>query len=528
MTRQKTLAKLLCPKCGNEGMWHFGYTTNAVPIPRYMCKKCKRTTTKPRPPSNPVSMREGLPESKVYLVTAAQNATPIHKGFWKALHQCKKFYKAELAVIPGRYRNPTSIWTQHNAEHEWWDSAVLPFLCTSKNGQGWIALNNRLVILGDVKVQWAAQSPLVGLDALTKDKSGIVGHGSRGMRSIATPQHKHPKIMYTTGACTLRNYTDTKRGAIAKFNHCIGALIVEVSGDIFHVRQLNATKSGSFIDLDLEFTQDGVRPAPPALTITLGDAHHRFFASNVKKATFSSKSSMVNLLKPRYIVWHDVIDFHARNHHSDDDWLARYAIYKEGLDNVKEEFDQAIKFVAQNTPSFAKSVIVSSNHDRAALRWLKNTDFRKDPVNISFYLELAQSVIATARKTEGGVSYDEPFVLYGEKREPSIRFLRLGESFVLNNVEYGFHGDIGPGGSRGSTRNLSRMGIKVTKGHSHVAEILDGCYSAGKCTDMLEYEVGAPSAHTNSHVVHYANGKRAILTVVNGTYCLPRKKLTEK
>ena len=220
-----------------------------------------------------------------------------------------------------------------------------------------------------------------------------------------------------------------------------------------------------------------------------------------------------------------MIDFHARNHHHVNDWITRYTIHKEKMANVKKEFDGALLFVRTRTPPETQSVIVSSNHDRAALRWLKEVDFRDDPENADFYLELTRMVLKTARKYPGGITYDEPFVLYGEQQNHSnIRFLRRGQSFVLGQVEYGFHGDVGPNGSRGSTQNLSKMGIKVTKGHNHTAEIIDGCYSAGKCTGVLEYEVGQPSSHTNSHVVQYANGKRVIVTIINGRFCLPRPK----
>lgn len=508
-----------CPQCGSGDLVNAGDTTNHTSKPRYQCPLGHRTTTPLKtPPPEVVPARKKLPTSKVYVVTSAQNATPIHKPTWQTIQQIVKYHDAELAVIKGRYKNPTSQWTQNNKDHEWWDPAVVPYLC-----EGWIPLNERLVILGDVKVQWAARNPLIGMDALTKDKSGIVGHGSRGLRSIATPQYKHPKLMLTTGACTVRNYTDTKQGKLGAFNHCLGALIVEIDGDAFYVRQLNATKQGHIIDLDMEFTPEGVRPAGRALSVSMGDTHYRFIQPHVVKATFDDRDSIMKLLKPKYLFWHDVIDFHTRSHHHDEDWLTRYAKWKFGMECVRTEFTEAVQFMNKRTPPDCESKVVSSNHDRAAAKWLKKADFRDDPVNAEFYLEIAQEILASARRTEGGVAYDDPFITYGRKiAAPNVKFLEQGESFVLAGVEYGFHGDNGPNGSRGSTKNLSKMGVKVTKGHSHTAEIIDGCYSAGKSTGPLEYEQGSPSSHSNSHVVQYANGKRSILFIINGRYCLPR------
>ncbi|MBI2046059.1 MAG: IS1 family transposase [Parcubacteria group bacterium] len=510
-----------CPKCGDTNLVKAGHTTNQTSNPRYLCTGCGHRTTTPRLPSKPVLMRSNLPKAKIYIITAAQNATPIHPKFWQSLQQATKFYNAELVVIPGRYKNPTSQWTQKNIEHEWWCKEVLPYLC-----RGRIALNDRIMILGDVKIQWAAGMPLSRMDTLTKNMSGIVGHGNRALSSIATPQHKHPKLMLTTGACTLPNYTDTKQGVIAAFNHCFGALIVEIDGDVFYVRELNADRKGAFIDLDMEFTPEGIKRAKPALSISMGDVHQRFISSHVVKATFTAKNSLLTLLNPRHLIWHDLLDFHTRNHHHKDDWLTGYGKWKAGKECVRTEVEDAVRFVNQHTPRNCKSVVVSSNHDRALTRWMKEANFKTDPVNADFYLKMSITAKESIRMTERGIEYDDPFILYAKKiAAKRVRFLKPDESFVLSGVEYSLHGDNGPNGSRGTTKNLSTIGIKVTKGHNHTAGIIDGCYSAGKSTGMLEYEAGGPSSHSNSHVVQYANGKRAIIFIINGRYCLPRKSL---
>ena len=511
-----------CPKCGSDWLKKFGRTTNGSSKQRYQCRSCDHFTTapSPEPPPEAVAMRKTLPTVKRYVITAAQNATDIHKPTWQTLLRCAEYYDAELVVIPGRYKNPTSQWSQKSKDHEWWDKAVVPYLCN-----GWIRLNDRLVILGDVKVQWAAANPLGRMDSFTKDKSGIVGHGSRAMRSVATPQHKHAKTMYTTGACTVRNYTDTKQGKLGGFAHALGALIVEIDGDTFYVRQLNATKAGSFIDLDLEFTPDEVRLAKPALAVSMGDSHIRWILPSVVEATLTAPDSLVKLTGARNLFWHDIIDFHSRNWHHEEDWITQWAKWKYKKESVQAEIEEGMRFVNKHTTRGRKSFIVSSNHERGTAKWLKRTDFRKDPVNAEFYVALAKRAMETVRMTEGGVTYDDPFIDYAkESAKSNVQFLKLGESKVLAGVEYGFHGDIGPNGARGTTRNLSKLGVKVTKGHSHTAEIIDGCYSGGKSTGPLEYEQGGPSSHTNSHVIQYANGKRAIITIINGRYCLPRPR----
>ena len=132
MSTKKAMKKTsfgFCPKCG-EPLALAGFTTNPTPKQRYKCVH-RHSTTRPlkEPQSNVVSMRMKLPNAKVYIITAAQNATPVHGPFWKSIEHCKKFYGAELAVIPGRHKNPTSQWTVGNDKHEWWDALVLPYLC---------------------------------------------------------------------------------------------------------------------------------------------------------------------------------------------------------------------------------------------------------------------------------------------------------------------------------------------------------------------------------------------------------------
>ncbi|MFA5997440.1 MAG: hypothetical protein WC791_03015 [Candidatus Paceibacterota bacterium] len=473
-------------------------------------------------------MMKRLPNSKVYILTSAQNVTDVHANFWKSLEFCRQFYSAVKLVLPGRYKNPTSQWTQENDKNEDWDPQVKPFLF---NGRA--KITDRLIVLGDAKIPWATGAPLSRMDTLTKGMSGIVGHGNRALRSIATPAHKHPKIMLTTGACTVKgNYTDTKNGILGDFNHCLGAVIIETDGETFYIRELNADyATGSFIDLDMEFTPNGVRLANPALSVSLGDAHQRFILPEVVKATFTNESSIVNLLKPKHIIWHDLLDFHTRNHHHKDNWLSAFGKWEAGKECIRTEIEEAVGFVNRMTPKGCQSVVVSSNHDQALTRWLIEADPRKDPVNARFNHELSLMVMDTTVMGRGGIKYDEAFPLYVENKKlakPNVRFLRQGQSFVLSNVEYGLHGHAGPNGARGSTKNLSIIGTKVTKGHSHAAEIIDGCYSGGTCTGQLEYEGGNPSAHSNAHVVQYANGKRTIIFIINGRYCLPRRLTKRK
>jgi predicted SprT family Zn-dependent metalloprotease len=499
--------KLTCPNCGEQQMVKNGFTTNiGARKQRYLCKVCTKDTTTPREPEEEVPMRTSVPKVSRYIVTTAQNATPIHKDFWAALQNCAEHYKAELIVIPSRYKNPTSKWTEVNESNEWWVSEVMPYLV-----KGNITLHQALMIV-NTKVQFTAANPLTSMETLTGDKSGIVGHPRIALKSVATPQHTHPKMMYTTGVCTVPNYTDTKAGHIGKFHHSYGALIVECADDRFHVRQLAAMQNGSFCDLGKEFTKDEVRDAKRPLGLTMGDTHWVKIDPDVYQATFKS---MIPELRPHHLIWHDLLDQYARNHHHKNNWMVDYKKHINNEDCMRTEVEKTLWGLIDNTPDDCLSVVVSSNHDRALNRWLMEADFKKDPKNAEFYIEMVHNMITTDVMADPFIEYGRQYVsLWGKE---NIKFLDGDESFMLNGVEHCLHGDIGTNGSRGTTKNLSRIGVKVTKAHNHTAEIIDGCYSVGKSTGKLEYEAG-PSSHSNTHCLQYYNGKRALITIINGKW----------
>lgn len=452
-----------------------------------------------------------------YLITSAQNATPVHEGFLAALQVAAKHLKAELVVIPFRYKNPTSIWSRKQDSEERWAPELEPFLFNVRR-----KLCSNLVLLGDVKVQPTASSPLTGFEALTGAESCILGHPKLQLRSVAAPSSRYPKILSTTGACTRRNYTDTKAGKLGAFHHFLGALVVEVDARQFRLYQVNADRvDGSFTHLDRHYTAAGHRPAPPALGLVMGDTHVRTTDRAVDQATFGP-GGIVETLRPLVRVWHDLFDGYSVNpHHGGNPFIAQ-AKHRAGWGNAAEEVTAAVEFVRQRTPPGTRSVIVPSNHDDFLSRWVIATDWRQSPGNASFYLETAQAMLASVRMGPGGAEYADPFRYWVERLrgKAPIRCLAKDESFKLADVECGLHGHAGPDGARGTMKNLSRIGAKVISGHGHSPGIEEGHYRVGTSTPRsLEY-TGGPSSWLNAHCITYATGKRSLLFVVDGRWRL--------
>jgi hypothetical protein len=484
---------------------------------RGTCRQCRGAKQpRARAPDAPAEARFTRPLNATrYLITSAQNATPVHAEFFAALKVAAAHLRAELVVIPFRYKNPTSQWTQAQAAHEHWAPELAPYLHNTRK-----KLNANLVLAADVKIQPTASAPLNGFEALTGSESCIFGHPKMQYRAIPSPLGRLPKILSTTGAVTLRNnYTDTKAGKLGEFHHFLGAIVVEIDGPTFHLRQINADRrTGEFIDLDRLYTPKGVSKAPPAAGLVMGDVHARFTSPEVERATFGP-GGIVEVLQPRKLVWHDLLDGYAVNpHHLGNPFIA-HAKAQAGFGDPEAEVKHAVQFVADRTPKSAESVIVASNHDDFLARWINTADWRQVGAKV-FYLKTALAMLERTEMTAQGTEYEDPFRYWvgRHKGGAKIRALRRNESLKIAGVECSLHGHRGPNGAKATMKNLARIGARVISAHAHTPGIEEGHYRVGTSTPLaLEYTSG-PSSWLNAHAVIYANGRRSLIVIVEGAW----------
>jgi len=528
-----------CPDCG--GYARKNGQRRGTSINRYECvneggdpncnrrftdnTKDKKRDAKEQRPETPT--KDALAtDTHVFLFTWAQNATAVHPGFWNSLQACRLYRDADLNVIKGRYRNPTI--RGEECDDEWWADEVQGYLW-DKRGEICPAVE----VLGDIRVQPTAVRPLTGLDTITRGLSGILGHPKLEMRVIPTPQNDLPKQMQTTGACTVQNYSDSKAGKKGEFHHTFGAVIVEVRGDVFHMRQINAMPDGSFIDVDTEYFPDGTTsPAERALALCMGDWHSGFTNPDVIEATFGVDSytgTMIDILKPEKIFWDDVLDQYGRNHHHvldpfiamakfSDDTLMQWGNLKSEVEAACWEVKHYTAEAEENLGMPVVSVIKSSNHDEALTRYIRERNWKNDPANMEFYLETALRMVKRTEMTPTGAQYPEALHIWAEDLCPDAVLLGRRGSYMVGDIECIYHGDIGPNGARGSILNFAKIGVKTNIAHLHTPGIVEGCYQVGTSTYLnLEYTKG-PSSWMNTHCVIYANGKRALLTIINGKW----------
>lgn len=458
-----------------------------------------------------------------YVVTSAQNDTPVHEPFLQVLNNYCEVNDARLIVIPYRYKNPTSIWNDNNKSGEYWAAPLREFIVDKMT-----RLSDNFVIMANVKIQPTAIQPLSGFDGYTGLDSAIIGHPKIQLTTVPTPSQHLPKILTTTGAVTIPNYTDSKAGWKGEFHHSLAALIVEID-DVggTHIRHVHGDDTtGEFYDLDKYYTATEVTEGNRIASLVTGDTHAEFMDKLVESATYTAADSMCALLKPETIVRHDVEDFYARNHHHKNNDLIAFGKHHFGRNNVEESLQVTADFIDKTTYPDSVNIIVKSNHDEALDRWLREAEPKYDPENALLYHFLKWNQLKNVRRTETGYKSIDPFEFWchnapngkGLKSKEQTKFLKRDESFRVADIELGFHGDIGPNGSRGSIKSFAKIGPKTVIGHSHSPGIHEGAYQVGVSARLdLEYASG-PSSWHHTHCLIYQDGSRTLVHVVGGKW----------
>ncbi|SES77387.1 hypothetical protein [Oceanicella actignis] len=451
-----------------------------------------------------------VPERGVarYLLSAVQNNTAPHREFWANLLALAEETGARVMLGRIRYNHTRQQVAQEKDDGAaqgdlWYAPEFAPYICDER-----VRLAPGLMWAGDMNALPTAANPLSGLDSFTGVDSCIFPHTHLALRSIATAKPDPVKINYTTGAATLANYIKRKAGLKAEFHHAYSGLMVEVdaAGDWF-VRQVNADRAGVIHDLDARVEGGRVTRGHRVAVFTPGDIHGERIDQVVAGAVWGA-GGMVDVLRPRAQVLHDVFNMGRRSHH-----LAleeRLALHFAGRESVESEVEATAAELRRMVRPWAETFVVKSNHDEHLDRWVRESDWRADPVNAHFYLAAALAKVEAIRD---GREFDLVAWAIARAGGPPVRFLRRDEPLTIAGIDHAHHGDLGPNGARGSAAALARIGRRSTIGHSHGANIVAGCYQVGvSCELCMGYNRG-PSNWSHTHALTYDNGKRALVTM---------------
>ena len=447
---------------------------------------------------------------KRFIITWAQNNTPVHKGLLNNMKAYAEAIQADIHVIAGRYKNPTSQWTNEQENNEFWVDEVLPYLDANRHD-----IHKFVSIMSDIKVQPTAVNPMTGMQALSGVNSCVFGSPKVQMEMIPVLEANRPKMMLTTGAVTLNNYTDSKSGKVGDFHHTFGFAIVEIKDDeTFFVRQVTADDvKGDFTDLYYSVSNGSVVRTNEVAAIILGDLHYGHHDPEVIDATIGLMDNLV----PEHVILHDVFDGDSISHHQMKDPFIQYGKEMTGTNDLGKEVDAMLEGL-QAFEKFKNVVIVRSNHDDFLDRWLKNEDWKKQPTykNSRLYMKYSDILLEQYGKDPMNVKGVIPTLI--NERFPKFKTLGRSASYAVKGWELGQHGDHGSNGSRGSLLQFRKLNTKIVVGHYHSPGRKDGAIAVGTSTKLrVGYNQG-PSTWLQSHVIIHKDGKAQHINFINGEY----------
>ena len=444
----------------------------------------------------------------LYVVTTAQNNTPVDPQFFGALLKYCEANGAQLLIAKMTYNKNGFQQSQDATEGIYYVPEVMPYII-----EGQIRLGGLIDFIGQANVLPTTKNPLTGFSGITPAHiDAIIPASKIALQCTAALKGRRGKVLYSTGACTMRNYIVRRAGAVAASEHNIGALVVDTRGDIAVVRQLERMpESAGFFDLLYYYTADHVALRTDCVgALQFGDIH-------AEKLTGENLQKMRELLwayYPTHCFLHDVADFSSRNHHNVKD--CTFIFNQHINDNTVEGDIKTVAYVIDSLADASEETlfhVVESNHDLAINTWLKNADFKQDPINALTYLNCMTALYKHIAEN-GDTDFNMLEYAYrniGGGASENIVFHKTDESVMLYNIEHGCHGHTGANGSKGSPKQFRALGVPMNTGHTHTPSIHGGVYTAGVASSLeMGYNVG-PSSWQLANILTYVNGQRQIL-----------------
>lgn len=474
-----------------------------------------------------------------YFVSSLQNNTHPHPGFNNVLAYVDYLdgYNGgdtcELIVGTFSYQKATygkkavkrDSYKGDEADKDWYALEVEPYIVDDS-----VELAPGLIWCGEQNILPTNKNPLASMEDYNGRSSNIVPHAAIEMRSVPSMPDEATKFNYSTGTVGQMNYIQKRAGILAERRHTYGGLLVEVDdAGNWWVRQIYIDQDDAIMDVGPRGTQ--------GVYVQLGEVHERCVVAAMYWADYHAvgmspwvkelcwgEGGMLDELGCRWQFVADVLSMRSRSPHEEANpyrWLEKHY---EGEDSVQDEVDLTASALAESTRPWCETVVVQSNHDDHLDQWLERGDIRRDPLNKWYYHFLSERRCRAVRDGEPGFNTMEFALRHsaGDALE-NVRFLGPNDSFVIlkdvdgAGVECALHGHRGPDGARGTSRNLTKLGRRVSKGHDHKAGIYGPVFSTGSCAEDEPYANG-PGSWSVSHSPAYENGQRCIITMWAGKW----------
>jgi len=387
-------------------------------------------------------------------------------------------------------------------------------------------LNQNIKISGMVEPPQNMDIPTSRDRFVQKDQSVIMAHSKQRFRCVPTGNKKLPKIIATTGCCTLPNYnidrknaTGNRRADIALRDHTYGAIIVEViSPTHYNLRHIPSQSNGKFIDMGVKFNGDKKPQKVGVEALILGDLH----VGETDEKTMKANYEMIDFFKPKRLFVHDLADSYSINPHEKEDWVIQAIKSRLNMLNLNKELEGYYNVLLELSKVMGKRseiLIVPSNHDNFIYRYIAEGNFLKDPINAEVASYLFHEVVKKSKRPEDGADLivEEGIKKIG-KIPSNVYFLKFRDEYKVWGYELANHGHLGHSGGKGSTKAQELMYGKSITGHTHSPEILRDTIVVGTSSKLdLGYTIGG-SKWMAANAVLYDGGLVQLLPIINGKW----------
>lgn len=437
-------------------------------------------------------------KTKKYLITGAEYGEYPEYKFLRNLEEYAKKKGATLVVLP--YAKIPSHYLKFTPP-------LSPLLASYAVEKDTLLCKNLELRRYNVTAQQI--KPLTGLTRLVSShKSAIIGSPKQHMLPSANSNDGGlPKVLISTGTCTKANYTQTRTGRIAKQDHTLGAVYVEVRGSKFHFRNIRASSTGQGFT-DLGYRQDGENSRNVnAEAIILGDLHTGY----TNEKAFKLGLDLIKKHNPKHILLHDLFDGRSVNHHEQNNYINK------AKDYLNQDLHAELKLCGKQLSrirAVAKDsniVVVKSNHDEFLDRYLNAGKYSVDPRQLRISCLCTTAMLDGKDPLKAGIES-----AYGHCSD--ALFLGRDEDYKILGYQLGAHGDKGANGSRGSYMQAVSHTGKSISGHTHTPLIFGDVFIVGTSTDLkMGYNVG-PSSWMNTHAVLWQDRKVQLINSIDGEY----------
>lgn len=455
-------------------------------------------------------------DTDVLLISAAQNKTLSNESVIKAMEAyrddlwAEKGLKAQIVILPCRYRNPTVLREfEKKRGEQWWDHRIQDYLFYNKLQFG------DVIISGDSRVQPTASKPLNGYEAFASENHFVIGHSRIHFKTLPRFKGDPLRVMASTGYVTHKNYSDSRTGERGELHHSYGFVVVERSAEdknvCYYPRNVKVKADGSFCDLNITYdSSEGISKVESVEGIVLGDIHHEYLDNDFWDKT----KELIQEVNPERVVTHDVLDGATVNPHESKDFFIQKVKIREDRFDVEKEVDSSLDFLNDLSELTKEVLVVESNHDHFLDRWINNRTFQQDLHNSEAFLKYA-TVQQTVDLRDHGCIYG---YLVDQGTNDNVRYIKGNESYRIASYQCGYHGDVGVNGARGSIQSFSRLNTKMIRGHQHSPSVVNGVTTVGVTCQLHQYyNSDGMSSWANAHSIIHNNGKNQLL-VYNDDY----------